>query len=97
MTRARLILPRADAQCGKVFYDDRRTADWHRIALEFWNRATGRVRDGYRLAVYRCKRCGGFHIRHKRVVTISLQSDSSILSCPDADDRSDDALLQSPT
>jgi hypothetical protein len=67
VARAQLILPRADSGCGKVFYGDRRTADWHRIALDFWNRATGRIREGYRLGVYRCKRCGGFHIGQKRI------------------------------
>jgi hypothetical protein len=62
MPRTQPILPEADASCGKVFYADRRTADGHRIALEVWNRATGRVREGYRLTVYRCRRCAGFHI-----------------------------------
>ena len=36
MARNQLILPRADSGCGKAFYNDRRTADGHRIALEFW-------------------------------------------------------------
>jgi len=67
MNRSQLILPCADAACGKAFYHDRRTADQHRIALDFWNRATGHIRQGYRLAVYRCKRCGGFHIGQKRI------------------------------
>ena len=62
MSRQRLILPQADAACGKIFFPDRRTADGHRIALEVWNRATGRVREGHGLAVHRCKRCGGFHV-----------------------------------
>jgi hypothetical protein len=63
-----LILPQADAACGKVFFADRRTADGHRIALEVWNRATGRVRPGYRLAVYRCKRCAGFHLGQRPII-----------------------------
>jgi hypothetical protein len=67
MTKPRLILPRADSKCGKVFFDDRRAAHGHRVALEFWNRATGQAREGYQLAVYRCRRCGGFHIGYKRV------------------------------
>jgi len=67
MVRSQVILPRADAGCGKVFYRNRRTADGHRIALEFWNQATGRVRVDCRLSVYRCKRCGGFHVGQKRV------------------------------
>jgi hypothetical protein len=62
-----LILPQADASCGKTFFPDRRTADGHRIALEVWNKATGRVREGYRLAVYRCKRCCGYHVGHKPI------------------------------
>ena len=33
MKRSQLILPCADAGCGKVFYHDRRAADQHRIAL----------------------------------------------------------------
>ena len=72
MARAQLILPRADSGCGKVFYDDRRTAYGHLVALEFWNRATGHVRAGYQLAVYRCKRCGGFHIGQKRVESLRM-------------------------
>lgn len=67
MARPQLILPRADATCGKTFFADRRTADGHRIALEVWDRATGRAREGYRLAVYRCKRCAGFHIGRKPI------------------------------
>jgi hypothetical protein len=62
MSMRHLILPQADASCGKTFFPDRRTADGHRIAMEVWNRATGRVREGYGLAVHRCKRCGGFHV-----------------------------------
>jgi hypothetical protein len=67
MPRPQVILPQADASCGKVFFTDRRTADGHRVALEVWNRATGRVREGYRLAVFRCKRCGGFHVGQRPV------------------------------
>jgi hypothetical protein len=70
MARNQVILPRADAACGKAFYNDRRTADGHRIALEFWNKATGCTREGYQLAVYRCKRCGGFHIGQRRIEKI---------------------------
>src|SRR6266446_6931949 len=72
MARAQLILPRPDSGCGKVFYEDRRTAHEHRVALEFWNRAIGHIREGYQLAVCRCKRCGGFHIGHKRVETLPI-------------------------
>ena len=67
MSRPQLILPRADTGCGKVFYKERRSAHEHRIVLNFWNQATGDLRKGYCLAVYRCKRCGGFHIGQKRI------------------------------
>ena len=67
MAYPQVILPQADAACGKVFFPDRRTADGHRIALEVWNRATGQGRQGYRLAVFRCKRCAGFHIGQKPI------------------------------
>ena len=75
MRRHQLILPCADAACGKAFYKDRRTADQHRIVLNFWNQATGESRKGYRLAVYRCKRCGGFHIGRKRIDTSGVCDD----------------------
>ena len=67
MPNDHLILPQADSACGKVFHSDRRTAEGYRIALEFWNRATGRARTGYHLTVHRCKRCGGFHISQRRI------------------------------
>ena len=67
MFRTPVILPRADAGCGKAFYLDRRTADWHRIALSSGTKPRARVRMDCRLSVYRCKRCGGFHIGQKRV------------------------------
>ena len=41
MAKDQLILPRADSRCGKAFYSDPRVAESHRIALEFWNQATG--------------------------------------------------------
>jgi hypothetical protein len=77
MARHQLFLPQADAACGKIFFADRRAADGHRIAMEVWNRATGRGREGYRLAVYRCKRCAGFHVGQRpidriRIRTVSL-------------------------
>ena len=72
MQRPQLILPRADAACGKVFYKERRTANEHRIVLNFWNQATGDLRKGYSLTVYRCKRCGGFHIGQKRIDSSSV-------------------------
>lgn len=84
MSRPQLILPRADASCGKVFFADRRTADCHRIALEVWNQATGRVREGYRLAVHRCKRCGGFHISQRPIDRIPSRP---IVAPPEEIDR----------
>jgi hypothetical protein len=85
MPKDHLILPRADSGCGKAFYSDRRVADGHRIALEFWNRATGCVRDGYQLAVYRCKRCGGFHISHRRIEKLASNLPGSLRTLPAAD------------
>jgi hypothetical protein len=73
MAKDQLILPRADSRCGKAFYSDPRVADSHRIALEFWNQATGSVRAGYQLAVHRCKRCGGFHISKRRIKEPALK------------------------
>jgi hypothetical protein len=73
MRRPQLILPRADSACGKVFFSDRRTAAGHCIALEVWYRATGRVREGHRLAVYRCRRCGGFHVGQKPINSIKVR------------------------
>ena len=72
MRRSQLITPCADAGCGKVFFKARRIADEHRVVLNFWNQATGNLRQGYRLAVYRCKRCGGFHIAQKRIENPSV-------------------------
>jgi hypothetical protein len=73
MATSHWITPRADAACGRAFHPDRPTADGYRVALAFWYRATGRDREGNRLAVYRCKRCCGFHIAYKRVVHESVQ------------------------
>jgi hypothetical protein len=67
MAHPSLILPKADSACGRLFFGDRQMADAHRIALEVWNRATGRVREGYRLTVCRCRRCGGFHLGHRPI------------------------------
>jgi hypothetical protein len=67
MARSNWILPRPDAACGRAFHRDRRTAEGHRIALEFWDQATGRSRLGERLVTFRCKRCGGFHLARRRV------------------------------
>jgi hypothetical protein len=86
MSRLRLILPKADPACGRIFFPDRRTADGHRIALEVWYRATGRDREGYRLAAYRCKRCGGFHVGLRSVDRIP----SRPLPIAPATDRDDE-------
>jgi hypothetical protein len=81
MARSQWILPRADSACGKVFHPDRRAAEGHRVALEFWNQATGQSRKDYRLAVYRCKRCGGFHIGAKRIEQERVQTDPFTPPC----------------
>ncbi len=87
MSYPALILPQADAACGKTFFADRRTADCHRIALEVWNRATGRSRPGYRLSIYRCRRCGGFHLGQKAVAT-AIATAPTLPACrPDPERR----------
>lgn len=70
MVWSQIILPTADARCGKVFHKDRGSARGQRVALEFWYQATGSAPAGRRLCVYRCKRCGGFHIGWKRETTL---------------------------
>jgi hypothetical protein len=65
MARSDWILPRADAACGKVFHTDRQSAEEYRIGLQFWNQATGRNRASDHLVIFRCRRCGGFHIARK--------------------------------
>jgi hypothetical protein len=67
MAKNPLMFTRPETSCGKVFYPDRRAAEDHRIVLDVWNRATGGDREGYRLAVYQCVHCGGFHVGHKRI------------------------------
>jgi hypothetical protein len=74
MPYPQLIQPQADAACGKTFFADRRTAEGHRIALEVWNRATGRCRPGYQLSIYRCRRCGGFHLKNSPIPDRIAQS-----------------------
>jgi hypothetical protein len=76
MAMSQLILARPDAACGKVFHEKRRTAEEHRVALEIWNRATGRARANRRLVVFHCKRCGGFHISQKRTDRLRPRDDS---------------------
>ena len=67
MSYARMILPTHDPACGRVFHADRRSAEAYRVAMEVWYRAIGREVVGHRLAVYRCKRCAGYHVAFKRV------------------------------
>jgi hypothetical protein len=66
MAKIAVILARPDSNCGKVFHPDRRAAEEQRIVLEVWNRATGRNRERFRLAVFQCTRCGGFHVGQRR-------------------------------
>lgn len=76
MAMSPLILARPDAACGKVFHENRRNAEQQRIALEIWNRATGRAKENVRLVVFHCKRCGGFHIGQKRIDRLRPRNDS---------------------
>jgi hypothetical protein len=80
MARSDWILPRADVACGRVFHADRRTAEGYRIAMEFWNQATGRTRAGYRLGAYRCKRCGGFHVSRRKIKIQPLTPSEVVLT-----------------
>jgi hypothetical protein len=82
MARSQWIIPRADSACGRVFHPDRKTAEGHRIALEFWIQATGRAREGRRLVAYRCGRCGGFHIASRKVPVGVVRAEPSVR--PDA-------------
>src|SRR6516165_8874598 len=77
MARSQWIIPRADSACGRAFHPDRKTAEGHRIALEFWIQATGRAREGRRLVSYRCRRCGGFHIASRKVPVEVVRAEPS--------------------
>lgn len=57
-----MIRPVFDPECRRVFHVDRQGARAHLVALEIWNRATGRDLRGRRLTIYRCLRCGGYHV-----------------------------------
>jgi hypothetical protein len=95
MAKPQLILPQADARCGRAFFPDRRTADGHRVALEVWNRATGRVREGYRLAAYRCKQCAGFHVAQRPIDRIPVRP--VLFPAPDREEASlDDWEYEAP-
>lgn len=61
-----LIQPVFDPACRRVFHPDRQGALAHLVALEVWNRATGRDLGDRRLVVYRCVRCGGYHVAARR-------------------------------
>ena len=78
MAQPQWILPRADARCGRVFHPERKGAEGYRVALEFWNRATGQQREGYRLAVFRCKRCGGFHVKNRRIEETAATANETV-------------------
>lgn len=97
MARSDWILPRADAACGKAFHADRRSADGYRVALEFWNQATGRISPGSCLVTYRCKRCGGFHVGRKRTKSEPAGSSACLrIAGFDADYRAPSPLLGPP-
>ena len=95
MARSDWILPCADAACGKAFHADRRSAEGYRVALEFWNQATGRINLRSTLVTYRCKRCGGFHVGRKRVES-ALEGASVRLQTASfgTDDRASSLRLQ---
>ncbi|AMV39141.1 hypothetical protein [Planctomyces sp. SH-PL62] len=62
-----MILPVFDPACRRVFHLDKLGAQGQLVALEIWNRATGRDLGARRLTVYRCTRCGGYHVAAKVV------------------------------
>jgi hypothetical protein len=57
-----LIQPKYDPACRRIFHPDKQGAQAQLVAMEVWNRATGRNLGGRRLVVYRCDRCGGYHV-----------------------------------
>jgi hypothetical protein len=95
MARSDWILPRADAACGKAFHADRRSADGYRVALEFWNKATGHITPGSSLVTYRCKRCGGFHVGRKRTNSEPAGSSARLqIARIDAEGRAPSPMLE---
>ncbi|WP_165250025.1 hypothetical protein [Paludisphaera soli] len=66
-----MILPMFDPACRRLFHADRQGAQGQLVAMEIWNRATGRDLGNRRLSVYRCPRCGGYHVAAKVVRTRS--------------------------
>jgi predicted RNA-binding Zn-ribbon protein involved in translation (DUF1610 family) len=60
-----IILPTFDPACRRIFHPDRQGAYGQLVAMEIWNRATGRDLGNRRLSVFRCPRCGGFHVAAK--------------------------------
>ena len=62
-----MILPIFDPACRRIFHPDRQGAHGQLVAMEIWNRATGRDLGNRRLNVDRCPRCGGYHVAAKIV------------------------------
>lgn len=69
-----MIRPVFDPECRRVFHVDRQGARAHLVALEIWNRATGRDLHGRRLIIYRCLRCGGYHVATRLATTHGKRS-----------------------
>jgi len=57
-----MIIPTFDPACRRIFHADRQGAQAQLVAMEVWNRATGRDLGDRSLQVYRCVRCGGYHV-----------------------------------
>lgn len=69
-----MIRPVFDPECRRVFHVDRQGAQAQLVAMEVWNRATGRDLQGRRMVVFRCPRCGGFHVATRFVRTHAVIS-----------------------
>ena len=67
MAEYQFFLPAFDPECRRVFHADRQGAQAQLVALDVWNRATGRDLKGRRLVVYRCSRCWGYHVAARYV------------------------------
>ncbi len=90
-----LIQPKFDPTCRRVFHADRQGAQAQLVALEVWNRATGRDLGGRRLVVYQCPRCGGYHVAarfapppKRRQASVAIAREADVLSI-DAGDEAD--------
>lgn len=78
-----MILPVFDPACRRVFHLDKLGAQGQLVALEIWNRATGRDLGARRLTVYRCTRCGGYHVAAKVVQPTPGFKQGPVVGCPE--------------